>query len=103
MRCMQSVEEKMHEKESSEWCRNMGIVEFLIRVTDASISGWLCMDHPKCVADIFEALVGAVFMDSGEDLIASYHARAQLTVVSVLLIVGCSTQQLEPEISKYSM
>lgn len=75
------MEEKLHEKESSEWCRNMGIVEFLIRVTDASISGWSCMDHPKTIADVFEALIGAVFFDSGEDYLAAFNVCTHPTVI----------------------
>ena len=53
----------------------MGVIEFLINITDASRSGWSCMDHPKTVADVFEALVGAAFVDSGEDYITAFRVR----------------------------
>lgn len=73
---LQDVEEKLQEKEASEWCRNMGVVEFLVRASDAATNSWACMDHPKSVADVFEALVGAVFMDSGEDFVCAFNVRS---------------------------
>ena len=76
---VQAVDEKLQEKEASDLCRGMGVVEFLINISDASRSGWSCMDHPKTVADVFEALVGAAFVDSGEDYLTAFHVRLHVT------------------------
>jgi dsRNA-specific ribonuclease len=72
---MQAVEEKLQEKEADESCRHKSVVEFLVSITNSS-TGWSCMDHPKSVADVFEALVGAAFLDSGEDLVTAFNVRA---------------------------
>lgn len=69
---VQNVEEKLAAKQADACTRGMGLVEFLIRAGDASISGWSCLDHPKSVADVFEAVVGAAFLDSGEDFLAAF-------------------------------
>jgi dsRNA-specific ribonuclease len=75
---MQAVEEKLQEKQASEWCRCMSVVEFLISITNTS-TGWSCMDHPKSVADVFEALLGASFVDSGEDFVTAFNVRTTRT------------------------
>lgn len=85
LRAVQEVEEKATKKEATAWGRRMGIVEYLISSGEMGASsasrgdheaGWPCMHYPKSVADVFEALIGATFQDSGGDYVTAFDVRS---------------------------